>query len=52
MTASQQTESERAASGEALVAESGNGRRKRDNRAGVEARGDVAEHGLWKRGQI
>ena len=48
VTASQQTESERAAAEAALVAAE---RSRRGNNAGEEARGNVAVHGLWKRGQ-
>ena len=52
VTASQQTDSERASAEAALVAaDSANGKKKRSNTAGEEARGDVAVHGLWKRGQ-
>jgi hypothetical protein len=48
VTAGQQTDAELEAEEATLVAGEG---RKRSNKPGVEARGDVAVHGLWKKGQ-
>ena len=51
VAAGQQPEAERAAAEAAMVAEASRRQRRPTNVAGDEARGDVAVHGLWKRGQ-
>jgi hypothetical protein len=51
VNAGQQSEAERAAAEANLVAAASNVPQRRTNIAGNEARGDVAVHGFWKRGQ-